>query len=103
MHPASKITDDEIVALYVKGTALKKIPANDERIRRVLTERNINKREARRYVRQHDAAEPHSWEERLKQTAKMGLPPSLPRHYTGPSRLKAKLIHRRQQEAEATA
>lgn len=41
---APTITDDEIIALYLAGTAIKAIPAGEERINRVLLRAGIPKR-----------------------------------------------------------
>ncbi len=48
--PAAKVTDAEICALYLGGTSMRNIPADDIRIRRVLEENGIPIDLRRRYL-----------------------------------------------------
>lgn len=100
--PDIKVTDDDILALYAKGTPISHIPANNERIRRVLTAAGVNatKLTMRHYAKQSGTAPPNEWAEKLKATAKQQIPQTPP-IYHGSSRLRDKLNQRRWQEATA--
>lgn len=98
--PHIKVTDDDILALYAKGTPISRIPANNERIRKVLSRNGVNARKLamRHYAKQSGTAPPNEWMEQLKETARQQLPPEIPR-YHGTSKLRAKLNRRRVLEA----
>ncbi|HET6600256.1 MAG TPA: hypothetical protein VFG60_09855 [Burkholderiaceae bacterium] len=104
--PEPILTDDEIVKLYLDGVAFNKIRANDERIKRVLTERGVTasqKRAARQHKGTPGMAPPNEWLEQLKATAAKGkdLPLEVPQ-YTGASRLRQRLNARRRRESRGT-
>lgn len=98
--PDIKVTDDQILALYQKGTPLTHIPANNERIRKVLSRHGINERKLamRHYAKKPGTAPPNEWIEQLKATAKQVLPRDVP-IYTGTSRTLKKMNDRRRMEA----
>ena len=110
--PAQKVTDDEIVRLYRSGMSVQRIPAGEDRIRRVLVAHGIPTdlkaraaaiREAKKRPanpRTPTPAKPNAW---IAAIAAMMAGPEpmcpLPENAT---RLRTRLYERREQERRAS-